>query len=547
MPEQNDDRKPFRRGAPDSGTGRRDDNSDTSRRGGGFHRRGESGERGGFARREGASGSGRRDSSSERGDFQRRDNSGGFDRRGGSGNDDQRGRAGERGGFRRQDSGDRGGDSGGFRRGGDASKRGGFQRREESGGHGGSAGRGGPAQRGGYQRPENSDERGGFKRRSDSGERRDDARGGYRSAGDSGARRGFERGGSGDRGGFRRQDSTDRGDDRGGFRRGGDQSKRGGFQRRDESAGARDDARRGEPGERGGFKRRGDFDERGTSGYQRRDDESYRAGSDRDERRGGADREGRAPRGDASQDRRRGGEGARSGAGRSLDRRPPRPEEPDLPDEVQATDLDSAVRRDLLSLDKGNAETVARHLVMAVRLLDDDPGLALAHARAARQRAGRIAVVRETAGVVAYHAGEWAEALSELRTARRMSGGSGLLAVMADCERGLGRPERAIELGRSEEARALRGDDAAELRIVVAGARMDLGQYDQAVVTLQTSDLDPSRTGSAAARLFYAYADALVAAGRTDEGLTWFLNAASADLDGETDAEERAAELTGDI
>lgn len=229
-----------------------------------------------------------------------------------------------------------------------------------------------------------------------------------------------------------------------------------------------------------------------------------------------------------------------------MDRRPPRPEEPDLPDDVQASDLDTAVRRDLLSLDKGNAETVARHLVMAVRLVEDDPRLALAHARAARQRAGRIAVVRETAGVVAYHAGEWAEALSELRTARRMSGGHGLLAVMADCERGLGRPERAIELGRSDEARTLSGDEATELRIVVAGARMDLGQYDQAVVTLQTSDLDPERTGSAAARLFYAYADALVAAGRTDEGLTWFLNAASADLDGETDAEERADELTGD-
>ncbi len=213
---------------------------------------------------------------------------------------------------------------------------------------------------------------------------------------------------------------------------------------------------------------------------------------------------------------------------------------------MEASDLDPAVRRDLLSLDKGNAETVARHLVMAVRLVDDDPGLALAHARAARQRAGRIAVVRETAGVVAYHAGEWAEALSELRTARRMSGGSGLLAVMADCERGLGRPERAIELGRSEEARALTGDDASELRIVVSGARMDLGQYDQAVVTLQTPDLDPERTGSSAARLFYAYADALVAAGRTSEGLEWFLNAAAADLDGETDAEDRAAELTGD-
>jgi tetratricopeptide (TPR) repeat protein len=216
-----------------------------------------------------------------------------------------------------------------------------------------------------------------------------------------------------------------------------------------------------------------------------------------------------------------------------------------LPDDVQASDLDGAVRRDLLSLDKNNAEAVARHLVMAARLLDEDPEQALEHARAARRRAGRIAVVRETAGVTAYHAGEWAEALSELRTARRMSGGSGLLAVMADCERGLGRPERAIELGRSDEARALSGDEATELRIVVAGARMDLGQYDQAVVTLQTPELEPSRSGSASARLFYAYAEALLAAGRSDEALQWFLNAAAADVDGDTDAEERADELAG--
>ncbi|SNT47105.1 hypothetical protein SAMN05421642_1244 [Rhodococcoides kyotonense] len=208
--------------------------------------------------------------------------------------------------------------------------------------------------------------------------------------------------------------------------------------------------------------------------------------------------------------------------------------------------LEPAVRRDLLSLDKTNAASVARHLVMASRLVDDDPQLALQHARAARQRAGRIAVVRETAGITAYHAGEWAEALSELRAARRMAGGPGHLAVMADCERGLGRPERAIELGRSDEARALTGDDASELRIVVAGARMDLSQYDQAVVTLQTPDLDASRSGTAAARLFYVYADALVAAGRVEEGVKWFLNAAAADVDGETDAEERVEELSGD-
>ncbi|MDI9918723.1 hypothetical protein [Rhodococcus sp. IEGM 1379] len=263
---------------------------------------------------------------------------------------------------------------------------------------------------------------------------------------------------------------------------------------------------------------------------------------------GGGDRRG-GNGGDRSGGQRRGGEGGFAPRGREGDRnsrQAARPDEPDLPDDVEPTELDPAVRRDLLSLDKDNANTVARHLVMAGKLVDDDPELALLHARAARQRAGRIAVVREAAGITAYHAGEWAEALSELRAARRMAGGPGLIAVMADCERGLGRPERAIELGRSDEAAQLSGDEASELRIVVAGARMDLGQFDQAVVTLQTADLDASRTGLAAARLFYAYADALVAAGRVEDGLKWFLNAAAADLEDDTDAEERVAELSGE-
>ncbi|MFF0279332.1 hypothetical protein ACFYSW_03375 [Rhodococcus aetherivorans] len=304
---------------------------------------------------------------------------------------------------------------------------------------------------------------------------------------------------------------------------------------------SRDDRSRSERPHRGTNDDR--RDDRRTG--DRRDDRG------RDDRRTGTSRAGHGPeRRDGGAPRRRGGEGgfgpSRGREGAPAPRREARPDEPDLPEDVEASDLDPTIRRDLLSLDKSNANAVARHLVMAGHLIDDDPRLALAHARAARQRAGRIAVVREAAGITAYHAGEWAEALSELRAARRMAGGPGLLAVMADCERGLGRPERAIELGRSDEARALTGDEATELRIVVAGARMDLGQFDQAVVTLQTPDLDASRTGPSAARLFYAYADALVAAGRTEDGLKWFLNAAAADLEGDTDAEERVAELTGE-
>lgn len=218
-------------------------------------------------------------------------------------------------------------------------------------------------------------------------------------------------------------------------------------------------------------------------------------------------------------------------------------DEPDLPDEVAASDLDPAVRRDLLSLDKTNAERVARHLVMAGALVDDDPRLALTHARSARDRAARVAVVREAVGITAYHAEEWAEALNELRAARRMAGGPGLVAVMADCERALGRPERAIELARSPEAQQLDAAEATELRIVVAGARRDLGQLDSAIVSLQTHELDAGGTGTSYARLTYAYADALAEAGRTDDAVRWFLTCAEADTDGDTDVEDRLAEL----
>ncbi|MGN5240375.1 MULTISPECIES: tetratricopeptide repeat protein [unclassified Rhodococcus (in: high G+C Gram-positive bacteria)] len=335
----------------------------------------------------------------------------------------------------------------------------------------------------------------------------------------------------------------------------------------------RSDERRGGDDRRGSADRSGNEDRRGNRpGYPERSNRSSddrRASEDRrprdgnrgghgterhgggaDRRSGGSDRRGSGPdRHSGGAPRRRGGEGGFDPQGREgvrPQRREARPDEPDLPDDIEASELDPTIRRDLLSLDKANANAVARHLVMAGRLIDDDPRTALSHARAARQRAGRIAVVREAAGITAYHAGEWAEALSELRAARRMSGGTGLLAVMADCERGLGRPEKAVELGRSEDARKLTGEEASELRIVVAGARMDLGQIDQAVVTLQTPDLDPERVGTPAARLFYAYADALVAAGRTDEGLQWFLHSAAADLEGVTDAEDRVEELTGD-
>jgi tetratricopeptide (TPR) repeat protein len=220
--------------------------------------------------------------------------------------------------------------------------------------------------------------------------------------------------------------------------------------------------------------------------------------------------------------------------------------EPALTDDITPAELDSEVRRDLRGLQRDTAESVARHLVAAGRLVDEDPARALEHARFARARASRIAVVREAAGIAAYHAGEWAEALGELRAARRMGGGPGHLAVMADIERALGRPERALELSRGPDVRELGRAESIELAIVAAGARRDLGELDAAVVSLQVPELDPARRDPWSARLFYAYADNLLAAGRESDALEWFVRAADVDDDGETDAGLRIAQLTGE-
>ena len=190
-------------------------------------------------------------------------------------------------------------------------------------------------------------------------------------------------------------------------------------------------------------------------------------------------------------------------------KRSPRRAEPPLPDDVTGAELDRAVRAELASLASMNADIVARHLVMAGRLLDEDPDTAYLHATAAAQRAGRVGVVREAAGLAAYRSGHYAEALSELRAARRITGDNSFLPVMADCERGLGRPERAIEMAATPEVARLDAASRVELLIVVSGARRDMGQPDAAVLALQAAGLKPSQRKAWSARLFYAYADAL--------------------------------------
>lgn len=202
-------------------------------------------------------------------------------------------------------------------------------------------------------------------------------------------------------------------------------------------------------------------------------------------------------------------------------------------------------RNSLRTLPDGLAEIVALHLAAAAAVLPDDPDLALAHTRAASRRAGRVAVVREAVGVAAYAAGDYATALTELRAAARISGSTEYLPMMADCERGLGRPERALGLASSPDAGTLDRDGKVELLIVAAGARRDLGQPDAAVLTLQVPALQSRAGGDWLARLRYAYADALLEVGRTEESRTWFVRAAEVDPQGSTDAVDRLDEFEG--
>lgn len=216
-----------------------------------------------------------------------------------------------------------------------------------------------------------------------------------------------------------------------------------------------------------------------------------------------------------------------------------------MPEEITGRELDRAVRAELRTLPQELATRVARHLVVVAELLDVDPELAYKHAKAVRDRASRVAVAREAAGLAAYATGRYAEALAELRAFTRMSGSHEHLAEMADCERGLGRPEKALELAASPAAQGLEPDSRAELLIVASGARRDLGQHEAAVVVLAGPELKSRSRAPWVARLRYAYADALLAAGREDDAREWFARAAEIDDDGVTDAEERLAALEG--
>lgn len=272
-----------------------------------------------------------------------------------------------------------------------------------------------------------------------------------------------------------------------------------------------------------------------------------------DRGRQGAQRGRRDAGGGAGRDRGRGPERGRPGRQRDWKRPADRQEErseqqaiydgPPLPEDITGKELDRSISGQLKGLPEKLAARVARHLVAAGLLIDEDPETAYRHALAARARAARLAVVREATGEAAYAAGHYAEALSELRAAKRMNGATAYLPIMADCHRALGKPEQALKLARSPGVAAFPAAAKAEMTIVEAGARRDLGQLDAALRTLELAPLNSKTREPWVVRLRYAYADTLEAAGRRTEALEWFHRTHAIDSDEITDAAARAEAL----
>lgn len=216
---------------------------------------------------------------------------------------------------------------------------------------------------------------------------------------------------------------------------------------------------------------------------------------------------------------------------------------PDLPESITGAELDRSVSAQLKGLPEKLASRVARHLAAAGLLIDEDPETAYRHTLAARARAPRLAVVREAAGEAAYASGHYAEALADLRAAKRMNGVTAYLPMMADCHRALGQPDQAVKLAKSPSVAGFPAAAKAEMTIVEAGARRDMGQLDAALRTLELAPLTSKSREPWVVRLRYAYADTLEAAGREADALAWFHRTDAIDGDQLTDAADRAEAL----
>lgn len=369
------------------------------------------------------------------------------------------------------------------------------------------------------------------------GERRDDRRGGYR--GNRGDNPRYQR--DGERSGFRHDDRRD--GERRNFRHDGDRrdfrrddgERRGGRNfhkdgdrrdfRRDDRRGERRDGERRD-GERRNFRRddRRDGDRRDF----RRDNQRRDFHKDRDQRPEGEERREftreekmeyrEAKRGEYLSKPRRNSDGTMSFPSQNPYTHR-RPGEPKMPKGIEWSMLSTDDRERLRGLSKEHAENIGLHILAAYTLEERDSELALEHAKWVAHQASRIDFARETLAFVAYRQGDYKLALREFRTAFRMNGFLDYLPFIADCERGMGEPKKAIETAMSDDAKYLRGESKAEMFLVYAGALGDLELWDKAIEIVHTLGRSKGLAGEYRMRAVQAEQYFLEQAGRSDEAV----------------------------
>ncbi|PST47489.1 helicase [Bifidobacterium callitrichos] len=388
---------------------------------------------------------------------------------------------------------------------------------------------------------------GGFRKDGDRDFRREDRQG----AGEGGERREFHKGprqdgGFRQEGGFRKDfhKGPRRDGDRGGFRRDGG---KGGFRKDGDRDFRRDDRRREGAGEGearrefhkgprkdGGFRKdfhKGPRHDNGNPRYQR-DDRRDDRGNRRDDR-GNRDQQNAERRSFTDEEKReyrehkrteymsrprRNSDGTMSFPSQNpyTDRRP---NEPKMPKGLVWAMLSKDERERLRGLSKEHAENIGLHILAAYTLIEDDPQAALEHAQWAAKQASRIDFARETLAFIAYRKGDYKLALREFRTAYRMNGFTDYLPFIADCERGLGNPKKAIEIVSSDDAKMLRGESKAEMFLVYAGALADLKLWDKAIEIVHTLGRSKGLPGAYRMRALQAEQLFLEEAGRNDEAI----------------------------
>ena len=369
------------------------------------------------------------------------------------------------------------------------------------------------------------------------GERRDDRRGGYR--GNRGDNPRYQR--DGERSGFRHDDRRD--GERRNFRHDGDRrdfrrddgERRGGRNfhkdgdrrdfRRDDRRGERRDGERRD-GERRNF-RRGDRRDGDRRDF-RRDNQRRDFHKDRDQRPEGEERREftreekmeyrEAKRGEYLSKPRRNSDGTMSFPSQNPYTHR-RPGEPKMPKDIEWSMLSTDDRERLRGLSKEHAENIGLHILAAYTLEERDPELALEHAKWVAHQASRIDFARETLAFVAYRQGDYKLALREFRTAFRMNGFLDYLPFIADCERGMGEPKKAIETAMSDDAKYLRGESKAEMFLVYAGALGDLELWDKAIEIVHTLGRSKGLAGEYRMRAVQAEQYFLEQAGRSDEAV----------------------------